>query len=554
MAKPVILSVDDDPGVLSAVSRDLRRRYGERFRVLRAESGAAALEALHELQRRSEPVALLLADQRMPGMNGVEFLAQAMPLFPDARRALLTAYADTNAAIDAINAAAVHYYLLKPWDPPEEQLYPVVDDLLDDWEAGYRPAFEGVRVIGHRWSPETHQIKDFLARNHVPYRYLDLEQTEEAQTLLAQWQGDAHALPLVVLPEGAALQAPTVAELGSRIGLTVQATQPFYDLAIVGGGPAGLAAAVYGASEGLRTVMIERNAPGGQAGTSSRIENYLGFPSGLSGSELARRAVAQAKRFGVEILTPKEATGLRLDGEYRTIVLSDGEEISCHALIVAVGLSYRTLDLPGIDHLTGAGVYYGASTTEAVACQDQPAFVVGAGNSAGQAAMHLAQFASQVNMVVRGDSLEAKMSQYLVDRIGQTPNIQVHLRTEVIGVHGEDHLEAITLCERTSGREQTLPASALFILTGAVPQTEWLGDSVRRDRFGFVLTGSQLLEHGQLPKEWKLERAPFLLESSVPGLFVVGDVRSQSVKRVASAVGEGSIAVQFVHQYLSERR
>ena len=552
VAKPVIFSVDDDAGVLGAIVRDLRRRYGDRYRILRADSGAAALESLRELTQRRETVALFLVDQRMPGMNGIEFLTEAMVLYPEARRALLTAYADTDAAIQAINTVAVHYYLLKPWDPPEEKLYPILDDLLDDWQAGYQPPFTGIQLIGHRWSPETHQIKDFLARNHVPYQYLDIELAPQAQALLAERQLDSPQLPVVLLPDGETLQAPATATVAQKIGLKTQATQPFYDLAIVGGGPAGLAAAVYGASEGLRTVIIERDAPGGQAGTSSRIENYLGFPSGLSGGELARRAVTQAKRFGVEILTPQEATGLRVDNDYRIINLSDGSEVACHALIVAVGLSYRKLAVPGIEGLTGAGVYYGASITEALSCRDQPVFVVGAGNSAGQAAVYLATFANKVTMLVRGESLAAKMSYYLVDRIEQTPNIEVRTGSEVAAVHGSGHMEGITV-RNDRGESETLPASALFIFTGAIPQTSWLGDQICRDPHGFVMTGPQLVKQGKALAEWPLKREPFLLESSVPGVFIVGDVRSNSVKRVASAVGEGSIAVQFVHQYLSER-
>lgn len=554
MAKPVLLAVDDDPGVLSAVVRDLRRRYSERFRILRAESGSAALEALQELQRREDPVALFLVDQRMPQMSGVEFLAQAARLYPDARRVLLTAYADTDAAIQAINSAAVHYYLLKPWDPPEELLYPVLDDLLGDWESSYRPPFEGLRVIGHRWSPETHQLKDFLARNHVPYQYLDIETDQEAQTIRTRYAPDSQVVPLVILPGGEVLEAPAPARVAERAGLKTHATQPFYDLAIVGGGPAGLAAAVYAASEGLRTVLIEREAPGGQAGTSSRIENYLGFPSGLSGGDLARCATAQARRFGVEILSPLEATQVRVEGPYRIVTLSNNSEIACHAMIVAVGLTYRKLDAPGAARLTGAGVYYGASLTEAISCRDNPVYIVGAGNSAGQAAIYMAGFASLVTMLVRGDSLEAKMSQYLVDRIRQTSNIEVLLNSEVAAVDGGDHVEALTIKHTQTGVEETRPATALFILTGAIPRTDWLEGVVRRDRGGFVLTGSQLLEHGKPPKEWLLDRTPFLLESSVPGIFVVGDVRANSVKRVASAVGEGSIAVQFVHEYLSKVR
>lgn len=550
MAKPVIFSVDDDPAVLSAIARDLRRRYGEHYRVLRADSGVAALEALHELKQREEPLALFLVDQRMPQMNGVEFLTQAMRLYPEAKRALLTAYADTDAAIQAINTVAVHYYLLKPWDPPEEQLYPIIDDLLDDWQGNYRPAFEGVRIVGHRWSPESHQLKDFLARNHVPYQYLDIELDPAAQALLAQHGHDASQLPFVVLTGGEVVQPPTTAQIAERVGLRTQATQPFYDLAIIGGGPAGLAAAVYGASEGLRTVLIERDAPGGQAGTSSRIENYLGFPSGLSGADLARRASVQARRFGVEILAPQNVTGLRIDGPSRIITMADGREVACHAMVIAVGLSYRKLEAPGIDELTGVGVYYGASLVEAISCRDQQVFIVGAGNSAGQAAIYLSQYASKVVMLVRGSSLGAKMSQYLVDRIEKSELIEVRLGAEITAAHGDGHLEALTLRSR-DGSETTEPASGLFIFTGAVPGTEWLGNNLCLDRQGFIMTGPQLQENGKLPKEWPLERAPFLLESSVPGIFAVGDVRSNSVKRVASAVGEGSIAVQFVHQYLS---
>ncbi len=554
MAKPVLFAVDDDAAILSAVTRDLRRRYAERFRVMRADSGAGALEALEELRRREETVALFLVDQRMPHMSGVEFLAQAMPIYPDARRVLLTAYADTDAAIEAINAASVHYYLVKPWDPPEEQLYPVLDDQLEEWEASYRPPFEGLRVVGYRWSPEAHEIKDFLARNHVPYLYLDVETDPAAREVLDRFEAAPDSLPLVVLPGGETLAAPEPPALAERIGLRTQADQPFYDLVIVGAGPGGLAAAVYGASEGLRTVLVERQAPGGQAGTSSRIENYLGFPAGISGGELARRAVTQVRRFGVELLTPQEATGLRADGPYQILRLADGSEVASHALIVAVGLEYRTLDAPGVERLAGAGVYYGASITEASSCRDCPVFIVGAGNSAGQAAMYLSQYAGRVTMLVRGASLEAKMSQYLVDRIRQTPNIEVLLEAEVAAVEGQDHVEAVAVRHVPSGSEETRDATALFVFTGAVPCTGWLRDTLRCDREGFVLTGSQLLEGGRPLPGWPLERPPYLLESSVPGVFAVGDVRAGSVKRVASAVGEGSIAVQFVHEHLSRVR
>ncbi|GIK42676.1 MAG: fused response regulator/thioredoxin-disulfide reductase [Chloroflexota bacterium] len=551
MTKPVLLAVDDDLSVLSAISRDLRRRYAEQYRVLRADSGAAGLEALRELKQRNDPVALFLVDQRMPHMSGVEFLEQARPLYPEAKRVLLTAYADTDAAIQAINNAAIHYYLLKPWDPPEEKLYPTLDDLLDDWQANYHPPFSGIRIIGHRWSPEAHQLKDFLARNHVPYQYLDVEFGAEARQVLSQLEMEEAKLPVVILPNGESLASPSLPALAEKVGLKTQAERRFYDLAIVGGGPAGLAAAVYGASEGLRTVLIEREATGGQAGTSSRIENYLGFPSGLSGAELARRATTQAKRFGVEILAPQKATGVRVDGPYRMLTLADGSEISCHVVVVAVGLTYRKLNVPGIDKLTGAGVYYGASLTEASLCEDQPVLIVGAGNSAGQAALYLAQTSSKVIMLVRDDSLGKKMSQYLVERIEATPTIEVLLQAELAAVHGEEHLEAVTVRHHPAGTEETLPAVGLFVFIGATPCTDWLRGVVKLDERGFILTGPQLLVNAQA---WPLEREPFLTESSIPGIFAIGDVRANSVKRVASAVGEGSITVQFVHQYLSKVR
>lgn len=554
MAKPVILSVDDDASVLSAIARDLRKRYGENYRIVRAESGQAALDSLRELKQRNDPVALFLVDQRMPKMSGVEFLTQAIPMYPDAKRALLTAYADTDAAIQAINTASVNHYLLKPWDPPEEALYPVLDDLLDDWQADYRPAFEGIRLIGHRWSSVAHDLKDFLARNHIPYLYMDIELKPEAKELLDQLELTEAHLPIVLFPDGVMMQSPSVQAVADKVGLQRQAEQPFYDLVIVGGGPAGLAAAVYGASEGLRTLMVERQATGGQAGTSSRIENYLGFPSGLSGADLARRATAQAKRFGVEILSPQEATGVRIEGPYRFIQLADGSEISCHALVVAVGLAYRKLNVPGIEQVTGSGVYYGASITEALSCQDSSVFVVGAGNSAGQAAMYLSQYASKVVMLVRGNSLAAKMSQYLVSRIEQTANIEVMLETEVAAVGGDDHLESVTVRDFKTNQETAYDASGLFIFIGAQPRTDWLRGVVEMDSKGFICVGPQLMNNGKPPKGWTVDRDPFLMETSVPGIFAVGDVRTDSVKRVASAVGEGSIAVQFIHQYLSDLR
>lgn len=553
MAKPVILTVDDDPDVLQAVARDLRKEYGDRFRIVRADSGLTALEALNQLKIRNESVATFLVDQRMPQMSGVEFLEQAIALFPEAKRVLLTAYADTDAAIRAINNAKLDYYLLKPWDPPEERLYPVLDDLIDDWLADYRPPFEGIRVVGNRWSPQSHQVKDFLARNQIPYQWLDVELEKEAAQLLTYSEPDGvQRLPLVLFPDGSRLVQPTNLQIAEQIGLRTQAERPFYDLAIVGGGPAGLAAAVYGASEGLSTVMIEREAPGGQAGSSSRIENYLGFPVGLSGADLARRAVTQAKRFGVEILTPQTVTGVRIQDPYRVISLADGSEISCHALLIATGVSYRKLDIPGEERLYGAGVYYGAAMTEAIACQGEEVFIIGGANSAGQAAMHFSKYARSVTMLVRSDSLTKSMSQYLIDQIAATENITVRTQTRVVEVKGEQNLEAIVLKDDQTGAMETVPAKSLFIFIGARPQTDWLDGIVERDENGFILAGGDLIRDKRHPKGWTLERDPYLLETSVPGIFVAGDVRYASVKRVASGVGEGSVCVQFVHRYLSK--
>ncbi len=550
-AKPVILTVDDDPEVLRAVERDLRREYGKDFRVLRAESGQAALDALRQLMLRNEPVALLLADQRMPGLTGVEFLEQARELFPDAKRALLTAYADTDAAIRAINSLHIDYYLLKPWDPPDEKLYPVVRDMLDDWLAHYRPPFEGLRVVSHRWSPQAHEIKDFLARNQVPYQWLDIEANPDAERLLTQLNVPLTDLPLVIFADGSTLSRPSNAQVAEKIGLMKRVSMPFYDLIIVGAGPAGLAAAVYGASEGLSTLLIERSAPGGQAGMSSRIENYLGFPQGVSGGELARRAVIQAERLGAEILRPQEVVRLRTQSTYHLLTLADGTELSCHALIIASGVNYRKLDVPGIDQLTGAGVYYGAAITEAIACRNSDVYVVGAGNSAGQAAVYLAKFANHVGILCRGASLGATMSQYLIDQIRDTANIILRTCTSVAAVQGESNLQSITVRDANTGAEEALPASALFIFIGAVPHTDWCADVVQRDGYGFILSGPDLIKDGKRPKGWLLERDPYWLETSVPGIFVAGDVRQQSIKRVASAVGEGAMAVSFIHKYLA---
>ncbi|MBT9317654.1 FAD-dependent oxidoreductase [Leptothoe spongobia] len=548
MDKPVILTIDDDPAVLQTISRDLRKQYGSRFRIVRADSGAMALEATQQLKLRGNTVALFLADQRMPGMSGVEFLNQGSEIFPKAKRALLTAYADTNAAIDAINTAQLDYYLLKPWDPPEEKLYPVLDDLLQDWQATFKPVFQGVKVISDRWSPNSHALRDFLSRNQVPYRWLDIESNQEARQLVAYaGEKDNPCLPLVLLPSGEKLVKPTTADLAQQVGMQTEAAKPFYDLVIVGGGPAGLAAAVYGASEGLRTVMIEREAPGGQAGTSSRIENYLGFPVGLSGSDLARRAVTQARRFGVEILTPQEATAIRLEDNYRIITLSDGSEISCHALILAMGVSWRRLTVMGVDQFTGAGVYYGAAQTEAAACKDEDVYVVGGANSAGQAAMYFSKYARKVRMLVRGESLTKSMSQYLIDQIAGTDNIEVMPFHSVVEAKGGDRLEEILVKDSQTGDVKTFKTNSLFIFIGATPSTGWLDGVVQRDERGFLYSGADI--PGGMP--WPLERDRFLLETNVPGIFAVGDVRHGSVKRVASGVGEGSICVQFVHQHLA---
>ncbi len=555
MPKPVLLTVDDDPEVLRAIERDLRGHYADRYRIMRANSGGSALATLRELKARNNPVALLLADQRMPQMDGVGFLSEAMDIHPLAKRALLTAYADTNAAIDAINEARIHYYLMKPWDPPEEKLFPALDDLLHDWSSTFRPPYEGIRVLGTRWSNRSYELRDFLARNQVPYQWIDVELAQsdpEVRSLISSLGPEAQTLPLILFPDGARLAEPPLPAVADKLGLRTHALTNFYDLAIVGGGPAGLAAAVYGASEGLRTVIIEREAPGGQAGLSSRIENYLGFPSGLSGSDLARRAVAQARRFGVEILAPQEVTGLRIDGPYRFLKLADGVEISCHALLLAMGVQWRALDVPGIDRLQGAGVYYGGGTSEAIACRGETVYIIGGANSAGQAAMHFSKFAQKVIMLVRGASLASTMSYYLIEQIGKTPNIEVWTHASVVEVHGESRLSAITVQRGPAGTREQLPATSLFIFIGAQPRTEWLGDFIERDERGFILSGPDLIRDGKRPRSWTLDRDPGLLETNVPGIFVVGDVRHGSVKRVASGVGEGAVVVQFMHQYLSK--
>lgn len=551
MSKPVLLTVDDDPQVLNAVERDLRRHYRSEYRVIKAIAGLEALDVVRQLSQRGDPLALFLVDQRMPGMTGIEFLAQALQFYPLARKVLLTAYADTQAAIESINEIGLDYYLMKPWDPPEQNLYPVLDDLLSAWWQEAPPPYDGIRVAGTLWSPKSHDVKDFLARNRIPYHWLDIEQDAQAAALVeAALVGQAHRLPVVFFPDGSLLVEPDFKTLADKVGLHTQATDPFYDLIIIGAGPAGLGAAVYGASEGLKTLMIDKEATGGQAGTSSRIENYLGFPKGLSGAELAQRATTQATRLGAEILTAQEAVKVRVEDPYRYVLLKDGSELGCRSLILAGGVTVRRLEAPGVERLTGAGVYYGAALTEAAYYRGQAVFVVGGANSAGQAAMFFSRYASQVTMLVRGPGLQESMSQYLIDQIQATSNIVLRTYCEVVEVHGADRLEAISLRDTESGALEKIPAAALFIFIGAVPHSGLVEGLVERNRAGFVLTGADLLHDGKKPVGWKLSRDPFLLETSVPGIFAAGDIRQGAVRRVASAVGEGAIAVSLVHQYL----
>jgi thioredoxin reductase (NADPH) len=547
--RTVIVTVDDDPAVSRAVARDLRRRYGEAHRVVRADSGESALDALRDLRLRGDSVAVILADYRMPAMNGIEFLEQAMDVYPRARRVLLTAYADTGAAIDAINVVDLDHYLLKPWDPPEEKLYPVVDDLLAAWRAeDHRPVKE-TKVVGHRWSARSSGVREFLARNQVPYRWY-LSDEAEGQALLSAAEADGERLPVVITADGKALVEPSDQDLASSVGLATTPSSRFYDLVVIGGGPAGLGAAVYGASEGLRTVLVERTATGGQAGQSSRIENYLGFPDGVSGGQLTDRAHRQAARFGAEILTACEVTALEINGSSRTVRLGDGTFVAAHTVILATGVSYRHLDAPGVDDLTGRGVFYGSALTEAASCKEQDVYIVGGANSAGQAAVYLARGARSVTLLVRGDSLTASMSHYLIRQIEATDGITVRTNTEVAAAHGTDHLERITLRDTGTGATETVPAQFLFVFIGAAPRTDWLDGVVRRDDRGFVVAGPDLAAGGERPAGWPLDRPPYHLETSVPGVFVAGDARAESAKRVASAVGEGAMAVMLVHRYL----
>jgi thioredoxin reductase (NADPH) len=550
LTKPVIMTIDDEPQVLNAVERDLRAHYHRDYRIIKAGSGTEALEAVRQLKRRNVPLALLLVDQRMPGMSGTDFLKQAIKLYPDVRKVLLTAYADTDAAITSINSIGLDHYLMKPWDPPEEHLYPVLDDLLSDWLASASLPYDGIRVAGTQWSASSHAVKDFLARNQIPYQWQDIEKDAVARELVETVSKDQHRLPVVFFPDGSHLIDPVPRALAEKVGLYARAQRPFYDLIIVGAGPAGLGAAVYGASEGLRTVVIEKEAAGGQAGTSARIENYLGFPQGLSGADLARRATTQAKRLGAEILTAQEVVRVKVEDPYRFVTLDDGTELSCHALLIATGMMVRKPNVPGIDSFIGASVYYGAAITEARHYRGGQVIVVGGANSAGQGAVFLAQHASRVTMLIRGGSMKEKMSQYLIQQINATQNIEVRLQSEMAAVHGTDRLEAIAVRNRESGETEQLPADAVFLFIGAVPHSGIVADVVELSEGGFILTGPDLIQGERRPRNWTLKRDPYLMETSVPGIFAAGDVRHNVVRRVASAVGQGAVAVSFIHKYL----
>ncbi|MEM7654814.1 MAG: FAD-dependent oxidoreductase [Bacteroidota bacterium] len=554
MNKPIIFSIDDDKQVLRSLRRDLRSKYKEEYRIISTESANEGLEALAELKKKGETVALFLSDQRMPEMQGVDFLERAKPLFPEAKRVLLTAYSDTDAAIKAINEVQLDFYLMKPWNPPEEKLFPILDDLLDDWQAVYRPIFRGIKVIGYQYSPKSHQLKDFLAGNLRPYQWLDVEHSPEANELMGLHQVDGKSLPMITFEDGSYLANPSLAELASKIGLNPEIKgEDLYDVAIVGAGPAGLAAGVYGGSEGLKTLLIEKRAPGGQAGTSSRIENYLGFPKGLSGSDLARRAITQAQRFGIDFLSPQEVDKIEVDGAYKTLHLKDGKQIKTKAVVITTGVDYRKLPAEGVDSFAGAGVYYGAATTEAASVKGKHVYVVGGGNSAGQGAVYLSKFAEQVHILIRKPDLSSSMSSYLIDQINDIDNIEVHGFHQVAKACGGDHLESLVLEDIQQQQQKEVPAGALFIFIGARPVTDWLStSSLLRDPRGYIETGRELMKYDAYPKIWKLDREPYLLETCQPGIFAAGDVRAGAMNRVASAVGEGAIAIKFVHQYLSE--
>jgi len=550
--KPIIFSIDDDPQVLRSLKRDLRSEYKGEYRIISTDSAKEALASLQEMKKKGDEVALFVSDQRMPEMPGVDFLEQAREIYPAAKRVLLTAYSDTDAAIKAINEVQLDYYLMKPWDPPAERLYPILNDLLDEWQAHYRPPFRGIRVAGYQYSPKSHSLKDFLAGNLLPYQWLDIESNPEAKELLGLHGIEQKSLPAIFFEDGTALADPSVAEVAARVGLQPTAKSDLYDVVIIGAGPAGLAAAVYGGSEGLKTLLVEKRAPGGQAGTSSRIENYLGFPNGLSGADLARRAISQATRFGIEFLSPQEVAGIELAGAYKTVHLGDGSKVNTKAIIITTGVDYRKLPAKGVADFTGAGIYYGAAMTEANSCRNKKVFIVGGGNSAGQGAVYLSQFAEKVAIMVRREGLEATMSSYLIDQINSIPNIEVLGHRQVVEAQGDGHLQCLTIEDLEAGATYTADADALFIFIGARPFTDWLGAGILRNAKGYIKTGKDLMADEHFPKIWKREREPFLLETCQPGIFAAGDVRSGAMSRVASAVGEGAMAIKFVHEYLGE--
>jgi thioredoxin reductase (NADPH) len=552
MKKPYIVAIDDDPSVLPAVERDLKTKFAANYRILAFDAPHKALTTVRQLTARGDRVALFLVDQRMPLMSGTEFLQEAVPLQPLARRVLLTAYADSAAAIDAINKVKLHHYLIKPWEPPEENLYPVLTDLLEDWHGGQFDSFDGAYIVGTRWAPETHRLKDFLAKSQVPYRWLEPEGITDERVLAALGE-QPRAMPVVIFPDGSLLEKPEIDQIVTKLGLATVPSRRFYDVIVIGAGPAGLACALYCSTEGLKTVMLEREAAGGQAGLSSRIENYLGFPSGLSGSDLARRGVAQVRRFGTEVLAPAEAVSLTVEGEYRVVKLSNGQELAAHSVVIAAGVQWRRLQVPGMEQLTGAGIYYGAAITEASSCKDEDVLIVGGANSAGQAAVHFSEVARSIRMIVRGDALSKSMSYYLVERINTIPNITVIPNAEVSSVSGQDRLQQITIRHHDTQTDETIPAAALFVFIGAEPHTEWLEGTVCRDKNGFLVTGTNLLRDGKRPAGWTPNRDPYLLETSVPGVFAVGDVRDGAVRRVANSVGEGSIVLYFIRQYMRNR-
>jgi thioredoxin reductase (NADPH) len=551
MKKPIILTVDDEIEVSNAIERDLRVQYGKDYKIIKTNSGKEALETVRQLKQRDDQIALFLTDQRMPDIDGTEFLEEAIKIYPNAGKVLLTAYADTNAAIAAINNLGLDHYLMKPWDPPEERLYPVLTDLLNNWRLNNRDPFEGIRLVGIQWDPTSYKIKDFLARNNIPYQWLDIEINDEAKKLIEIAGEPTPDLPYLLFPDGTTLCKPDIRDIAERVGLQTIAKDPLYDLVIAGAGPAGLAAAVYGASEGLKTLVVEQQAPGGQAGMSSRIENYLGFPAGLSGSELTHRAVTQARRFGVEILSAQKVAGLEINGPSKKVKLEDGDELLCRSLLIATGVSYRKLDAKGVDKLTGAGIYYGAAMSEGESVKGKDVSIIGGANSAGQAAMYFSRFAKTVTMIVRGESISSSMSQYLIDQINNTPNIRIWPNTEIEEAVGTTQLECLKIMHKDKNQEETIPARAMFIFIGAMPHTEWLGEQVARDPHGFILSGSDIQTNSQFRTSSADDRLPYMLETSLPGVFVAGDVRHGSVKRVASAVGEGSMAVMFIHRYLS---